>query len=174
MSTVNFEILRRIAVKDENVCMNGGYGFVIARNGDVWQLLKPFHHGAVIALLEPLRASESGYEIPEGGCFDVYKFQDFELENQDLGYLRVGIGMFNRISIGDDVKPTKEQVASLEKWLYNNDMLDDKFSTEVNECRGRIIINAFKKLIADDQIKSVRHLRGLDLELIEPKGIFDV
>lgn len=74
-----------VAYKDESCSMDGGYGFVIARNGDVWQLLKPFHHGVAIALLEPLRAKESGIGTPIADEYSVYDYQDFEHSNTDLG-----------------------------------------------------------------------------------------
>lgn len=67
------------------------------------------------------------------------------------------------MSIGYKVGATKEQIESLAKWLTQNDMMDDKFTTDIGECRGRNIINELKKSAFDVM---------LDLTLNEPEEKF--
>lgn len=162
--------LQEVAYHDKMLSTPSSYGFVLAPNGNLYHLTRQYYHGVVIALLEPETAIGAGIGLPEREYVNVYDYQDFMFAvSDDLGYITVGIGIFNRISYDHNQKITKEQVDSLKKYFYNTDLLHDKFTTNQGDCSGAEAIRNLEAQYAHFKMNGGLTNEAGTTKLIEPE-----
>lgn len=169
--------LEDVAWKEEGeYCKQSPYGAVIAPDGSLYHMEHKFQHGVIIAVLEPECAERLGFSKPNSKR--SLDYQSFEYESaEELGYIRVGVCVFHRISWHYKNKITKEQIDSLSKYLYNNSLMEERFSTDFGSYSGEKILLEFKRLhdhnkMAGEFIRVEPTEEDLE-NLVEPSGLFN-
>lgn len=146
--------------EDPELNQYSGYGFIIDREGRIFHILHQYCHGTMLAVLEPEEALRSGYfaprKDPDFDVLSVFDYQEFEFEAANrLGYLRFGCGFYNRLSFDKDVLNEKH-VASLKKWFYNNDMLEEKLISDwMEECSCQKMVVKLDALAQHNKVNNI-------------------
>lgn len=144
-------------IHDKNHNMRTRFGFVIDREGGLYHLMRQYNHGLVIAALNPKVALEKRILAPrmhkDDNILTVYDYQDFEFDvSEELGYIRVSIEIFPRISYHRFNPPTQKQVDALKAWAKSNGHLDDKFMSEGEDTQLRNIIATLDKVAKERKL----------------------
>lgn len=174
MDVLKHLTLQEVTHEDKALRLPSSFGFVVHPDGRLFHLVRQYYHGVAIALLEPKKAEEHGIGLPLREYTDIYKFQDFMFDvADDLGYITVGIGMFNRISFGRSQNISKEQVDTMKKYFYNTGMLEDTFMTNEGDVSGAEAVRIIDAQHTKIKMNGGLHKEAEGVKLIEPDELFN-
>lgn len=174
MDVVKYLTLQEVAHEDKALRLPSSFGFVVHPDGRLFHLVRQYYHGVAIALLEPKKAEEHGIGLPLRDYVDVYKYQDFMFDvADDLGYITVGLSIFNRISYDRSQNISKEQVDTMKKYFYNTGMLEDTFMTNQGDVSGAEAVRNLDAQHTKIKLNGGLHKEVDDVKLIEPDELFN-
>lgn len=114
------------------------YGYVIDGDGLIYSLIERCCHGVVLAFIFPKFAKDNGYNEPHRDLFNVFEYQEFELENcRDTDALSISMSSFDgqlNVRLNNSEIITPEQLKSLNKIFKIQGLKGkDKIQTDLHE-----------------------------------------
>lgn len=124
----------------EDVVTKGGHrsenGSIILKDGSIYALKVYGTHGLIEAILYPDTAKQFGLPKPTGKLIETPKmtYQAFDLTyGSSLPLIRISCGLTVNISIGvDSCKPNAEQLETLRKYAYENDLMQKEVFSDLD------------------------------------------